>query len=377
MTVTSNQTTRHLLAKPRRQTGLSVSKGVRLSLGSNQAQSLYSILLLAITAFSVAPAITHPASTSTTTNTVNLTTLIDYCSEGWTGIPFLGKVEINFTSSSAPLDVYILTQWEGRGQQNFESSICFSNHPTPTSQNCGLSNTPPQCVYARAQVFSGDYNLDLPTSLGTYYYIVFIQCCSSSWTGSTVTLSMRGASGPTPIGQFTASSFNVSSYLPTSFHTVLGPISSINMNTYISTTPRTDVTIPVLNGILGSNSNYSQYSGSPILRNPTQNALSNITGYISPGLSVFSVLEIIIVGLLMKDRKRKKAPKPVTAPEKCADCGRLLTLPPKTQAPIENIEFLKTYQTLPWDFCKICERAVCFYCLDHRHNDKCELRRFQ
>lgn len=138
-----------------------------------QARFLFSCLLVTATFAMVSTVVLGPSPTAVSTTVVALSSVITNCGEGWTGIPFTGKVQINVSSSSGPVDVYILTQWEGRGQQVFDSIVCSSHHPTSTIQNCGIASTPPQCVFARVHVFNGSYDVNLPASIGSYYYIVF------------------------------------------------------------------------------------------------------------------------------------------------------------------------------------------------------------
>jgi hypothetical protein len=289
-----------------------------------------------------------------------LSSVMGNCWEGWTAIPFTGKVQVNVTSRSGPFDLYMFTQWEGRGEQLFDSSVCFLQHPTSTSQNCGIVQTPPQCVFAMAQVFNGSYDVNLPTSLGSYYYIVFVQCCSVSATGSTVTVIMRGPSE-------LVSSFNqaylasISPYYVTSLNVTFNHsyASSLNISSYMSLASRTNVIFPlVLN--TGPPSNTSQIPQISLVPGALSLSMSNIT----PGLAFFAVIELLVVGLLTKPfqhRKRRKGPK--TSNGKCPQCGKALS----SNSPVSS---------LSWDYCRFCERQVCADCLERFHNNNCELNRF-
>jgi hypothetical protein len=286
-----------------------------------------------------------------------LTSIMTNCGNGWTGIPFTGKVQINVTSSSGPLDVYVFTQWEGRGQQVFDSIVCSLHHPTSSSQNCGIVNTPPQCIFARAQVFNGRYDVNLPANIGAYYYVVFAKCCSSSVTGSTVIVIMSGSSE-------LISSFNqrylssISPYYVSSLNITLQQhyASSFNITSYMVPTQHTAMTMPPMPDTAVP-LNMNQLPKISQLLNTFTQLIPNIT----PLLALLAI-EIVILRVKSIPFKRKKESKSST--KNCAECGRGLS---------QNSMAL---ESLSWDYCRVCERKVCLYCLERLHNDNCELRRY-
>jgi hypothetical protein len=327
---------------------------------SNRVQTrfLFSCLLVAAGTLSMAHTVViSPGATDVSTTVVPLTSVMINCGEGWTGIPFTGKVQINVSSSSGPFDLYIFTQWEGRGQQVFDSTVCSSRHPTSTSQNCGIVNTPPQCVFARAQVFNGSYDVNLPLSMGSYYYIVFVQCCSTSVVGSTVTVIMRGTSQlGSSFNQYYSSS--ISLYYVSSLNLTFkqNSVSSFNITPYMSLTPRTNMTFPSMHDIAAP---FSMPQLPEISQLP--NTLLQLVPNIAPAVVLFVGIELIVLAVLTKPYKHGKRSK--TSTKNCADCGR-------------ELSSKSTIWLLSWDYCRVCQRKVCVHCLERFHNDRCELHRF-
>ena len=293
--------------------------------------------------------------TDVSTTVVPLTSVMSNCVEGWTGIPFTGEVQINVSSSSGAFDVYIFTQWEGRGQQVFDSTVCSLHHPTSTSQNCGIVNTPPQCVFARAQVFNDSYDVNLAASIDSYYYIVFTQCCSTSVTESTVSVIMRGLSRSVSLFNQSYLSLISPSYV-TSLNVTFNQdhMSPFNITSYMTSTPLTNITFPSMpeTAVPFSMPQLSEISH-------LLNTLSQLISNIAPTLALFVGLEFLVLAVLTKPHKHRKRAKPSV--KRCADCGRILS--PNSPVP-----------SLFWDYCKFCERKVCIYCLERFHNDNCELR---
>ncbi len=326
---------------------------IRLTLGV-QTRILFSCMLLAVAPLSVMSTVPPGASsTVVSTTAVTLSSVMENCRVGWTGIPFTGKIEVNVSSSPRPFDLYILTQWDGRGQQDFQSLVCFSSHPNLTSQNCGIVNTPPQCIFARGQVFSGSYNVDLPGNIGSYYYIVFTQCCSRSVTDSTVTVIMRGPSARvSSFNQNSISPFNPTSYMPSYMRSNKEDgISTFNITSYMPSTLRTNMTFSVPDP--------APYS-TPKLTEITQllESLTKLLPEITPLLILLGI-EFAILSAQSTPFKRKKKPK--TIAKNCAECG--LELSQKASE-----------LSLGWDYCRVCERIVCINCLQRLHNDKCEIQ---
>jgi hypothetical protein len=300
-------------------------------------------------------AVPSMSPTDVSTTVVLMTSAMGNCVEGWTGIPFTGKVQINVSSNSGPFDVYILTQWEGGGQQVFDSTVCSLHHPTSTSQNCGIVNTPPQCVFARAQVFNDSYDVNLAASIDSYYYIVFTQCCSTSVTESTVTVLMKGLSrSASSTNQSYLSS--ISPYYVTSLNVTFNQdhMSPFNITSYMTSTPLTNITFPLMPETAVPFSLPQLSETSHLL-----NALSQLISNIAPILALFVGLDFLVLAVLTKPYQRRKRAKPSV--RRCADCGRILA--PNSPVP-----------SLFWDYCRVCEREVCVYCLERFHNDNCELR---
>lgn len=320
-----------------------------MNLRAGPTRLLFSCLLIAAATFPVASAAV-PGSNSTLVSTTTLTfsSVMENCRVGWTGIPFTGKVQVNVSSSSGPFDLYIFTRWEGEGQRDFESTVCFSNHPTSTSRNCGIVNTPPECIFTRAQVFIGSYNVDLPGNLGSYYYIVFTQCCSKSVNDSTLTVIIRGPSAPlSSFNQYSVSPFNLPSYTPSMRQ---GPISSFNVISYMPSVLRTNLTFSVPDPAPNS---------MPKLPDVTRmlESLEGLLPTIIPILILLSIEFAILSAQSIPFRRRKSRK---TNTMNCAECGRKLS---KRASEV----------SLAWDYCRVCERIVCINCLERVHNNRCEI----
>jgi len=319
--------------------------GSRIRAGKSQL--LFSCFLIAAAAFSTIPTSAQPAALAAAT-TMSFTSLMGNCWESWTRIPFTGNVEISFTSSG-PVDVYILTNWEGQGEQAFESSVCFLNHPTSSSQNCGIPNTSPNCIFARAQVTTGSYNVNLPSAFISDYDIVFTECCSNSLAESTVNVSIQYPSaGLTATSQSSQWSFNPAQYMST-YNQASTSVSSLNMTQYYARTNSVNST-----------------ADNSALPNPltqlTQLLKSIFANPLNLGISVGLQLAMAIP-IIKRLNGRKTSKKSETGPKKCTDCGKVF--PP---SPVVN--------WLVWDYCRICGRLVCLYCLESLHNEKCAFRRF-
>jgi len=320
-----------------------------------EARFLFSFLLVAGAAFSMAPTVTpSPSPTVVSTTTVSISSVMQGCWEGWTGIPFAGKVELNVSSSSGPVDLYIFTEWEGRGEEVFESSVCQLGHPSSTSQNCGLITTPPQCVFSAAQIVDGNYSVNLPQSLGSYYYAVFTQCCSAN--DSTVNLVMAGTSELlSSVNQRYFAS--ITPYVVSSLNVTLNshsPVPPFNVTSYVSVASHSPFSFPTSINLEGLPSDTLQ----PPNFTQTFNVFSSVLSHIAPVLMLFGGIEILVIGVLAKPFKPGKLPKVVS--KKCADCGKE--------------PYSGSTATLTWDYCEVCHRRVCTNCLERSHNDRCDLK---
>ena len=318
-----------------------------------EARFVFCCLLFVSAALSMSPTVApSPNSIVVTTSSVTLSSVMEGCWEGWTGIPLGGIVHINVTSSSGPVDLYVFTEWEGRGEQLFESSICQLGHPWSMSQNCGLVNTPPKCVFSAAQVVYGNYSVNLPASLGTYYYIVFTQCCS--YGGSTVSVVMTGTSQ-------LLSSYNaryissVTPYFVSSINVTLNQnsVPQFNATSFSSMASHTPYAFPTSVDV-GPPADAFQ----PPNFTQSFNLFSSVLSHIAPLLAFFGGIEILIIGVLAKPFKPGKPPK--VPNRKCADCGKE--------------PFSASSTMLAWDYCQVCHRRVCTNCLERSHNDRCDLK---
>lgn len=128
-------------------------------------------------------------ATLTPITTITLNGLQGYCGVGVAVIPppFTGMIHIDFHSSYAPLDIYILP-----AAQLADPLFIYPCGTHPTSGQCPLIG----CVFAQAGVFNEKFDVNLPSSSGSmqFYAILLVQCCLSVVNGSTATIVINGNS---------------------------------------------------------------------------------------------------------------------------------------------------------------------------------------